>query len=313
MPQAPPFTITVDQEDMEVTAITSATEYVVTRGHNETPITNHGATATVSTKSVSFGEQLTGDRVRAALAYVGIPELETDVADGISLLSPTDDLAGQNVLQHLNLVAEVENGQLFVSRAGVITFRDRHWALRNERTDRATFSDSGTTGTVSFSLPGPVDHDESKLVNVVRITPDSGNTQTTLDQTSIDENFERVLEREWPLASDNDAKAATEWMLLNLKDSRVRIPAVTVHLADNQGTMAALLSMDIGQRYGFTYTPRGGGTPITRSVIVEGLQHDVVPGQHRMQVQFSPADTTTYWRVGVVGYSEAGETTRLTY
>ena len=334
MPQAPPFTVRVGLEDMLVVNVLGPTQYLVRRGQNQTPVTAHPELTAVTTLEVNYGPALSGTRIEQVLDHANVPASSRDIATGVSMMSASPDLAGQNILEHLLLIAEAENGQLFVSESGVITFRDRHWALQNERTDRAVLSDASYTGTAAtayglgtfgsslyggggalpYVLSGPVHHDEALISNVVRVTPNSGNTQTTSDQPSIDAHFERVLEKQWPLASDIDAKGASEWMLYNLKDAKLRIPSVTLNGAASPTTMwPVLLAMEIGQRYGFSYSPRGGGTPITRSVIVEGISHSADPSSHTVTVQFSPADTTTYWRLGTTGYSEMGETTRLSY
>jgi len=260
---------------------------------------------------VSFAQALSGTRITQALQYVGVPAAQMDIGTGVSEMAGTDDLAGSNVLAHIQLIAEAENGRLFVSKDGKITFRDRHWELQNEQSDRATFSDQGTG--IPYVLSGPVTHDESKIANVVRITPSSGNTQTARDQASIDDHFERVLEKSWPLAFDNDAQSAAEWLLFRLKDVQLRIPTITLGGMSKPSIWPTLLNMEIGQRYAFTYTPKGGGTPITRSVIIEGIEHSMSPNEHQVKVQLSPANTTKYWRLGVAGYSELDTTTRLAY
>jgi hypothetical protein len=314
MPRAVPFTIKIDFEELEVTAINSPTTYQVTRGQNGTVAAFHPAGAAVTTLAVSFAQELSGTRIRNVLDMLGVLAADRDIAAGVSLISVSDDLAGTNMLEHLQLIAEAENGRLFVSKSGLITFHDRHWVHQNERSDRATLSDTGAPGTLPYLLDGPVSHDEQLIANVVRVTPDSGNTQSATDQTSIDENFERTLEKQWPLALDTDAEGAADWMLNQLKDTRLRIPQVTLDGRSNAAVMwPLLLGMEIGQRYGFRYTPRGGGTAITRSVIVEGIQHDVTPSTHKVRLQLAPADITAYWRLGVAGYSELGSTTRLTY
>ncbi len=341
LPQAAPFTIKIDQEEMLVESLNPTTQYYVKRGQNETTPTGHAAGAAVTTKVVNFAAQYSGHRIESVLNDAGVPVSRRSIQPGLSFMAASADLAGQNVLEHIQLMAEAENGQLFVSKSGVITFLGRHWPLQYEREDRAVLSDAPSTGTgagattfgqgtfgssvyggagggggntIPYVLSGPVHHDEALISNVVRVTPDSGNTQTTSDQASIDAHFERVLEKQWPLYYDIDAKGTSEWMLSKLKDTKLRIPAVTLNGAANPSVMwPILLAMEIGQRYGFTYSPRGGGTPITRSVIVEGISHSADPSSHTVTVQLSPADTTTYWRLGTGGYSELGTNTRLSY
>jgi hypothetical protein len=139
---------------------------------------------------------------------------DRDVDAGNSLIAASKNLAGESILSHLLLVAEAENGRLFASRDGKVTFRQRHWQFLQERTPRGTFGGGGA-GDVNFlsGTENVLAHDDSQLFNRIRIKHPTGQIVESFDQTSIDAHFERVLEKDWPLASVVEAKDAADYLL----------------------------------------------------------------------------------------------------
>ena len=99
--------------------------------------------------------QLTGARISTVLdrAEVQWPYAR-NLNAGNATLSATAVTFGTNVLGYLNTVNKSEPGQLFVSRDGVLTFKDRHSTLNTS--PGVTFSDqTAVLGAQSYlSFPG---------------------------------------------------------------------------------------------------------------------------------------------------------------
>ncbi len=328
MPQAVPFDITIDTETMTVTEIVNGSQYLVGRTPEQTaetqsinhwhppppPPAAHISGAAVTTTVISFGQAYSGQRITEVLQRIGISAYDIDA--GQALLAPSEDLAGTSPLEHLSNVAEWEQGRFFMSKAGVPTFRDRHYVFKNETSARATFGDAGGSELPYADIP--VTHEAEKIVNIVRITPASGNVQEVRDQASIDANFEQVFDRQWPLADDNEALSAAQYILSRYSSMRVRIPELTL-LPRSSSTLLypVVLGMEIGQRYRVIRRPslHSGitDTAIDKQMIVEGIEHSMSLDNFQTKVQLSLADTTAYWQLGVAGKSELGDTTVITY
>lgn len=322
MPQTVPFEIMVDLEVMTVTSIPSPNTYIVQRSAGtearhtgvHTPI-GHTAGAPVTTTAVSFGQEYSGTRIVNVLQRIGLTPAEYDIDAGQSLLAPSEDLAGQNPLEHLNLVAEVEGGRFFTARDGRITFRDRHDQFKNEQSPRATFGDS--TGEIHYSDVKPT-HDAEKIRNIVRITSADGTVAEVRDEASIDDHFEQVFEKVWPLADANEALAAAQYILGRYSRMQIRVPEILVKGQENPTLdWPHLLALELGQRFRLIRRPtlRSGisGTTIDKEMLVEGVAHQVSPDAMQTRVQLSLADESHYWRLEVVGYGELDSTTRLAY
>lgn len=309
MPQVVPFPITIDGEEMTVTEIVSNLDYRVTR--TAVGSAAHSPGAEVRTTVVSFAQEYTGARIVNVLEHIGYNG-PVDIDTGQTLLAPSDDIAGQAPLEHLQLVAEVEQGRLFTARNGTLTFHSRHNFYANEKTDRAVFGNGG--GSELPYQDVEVTHDDQKIYNIVRITAADGTVYESRDQPSIDDHFERVYEKSWPLADANEAKDAAEYLLSRLSRMQVRIPSLQITgMASPTLMWPVVLALDLGQRFGFKLRPESGTQMIDKTLVVEGVAHTHSLSEMRTSVQFSLADTTHYWQLEVAGYSELSDTTKLAY
>jgi hypothetical protein len=311
LPQAYPFVIQVgaapDIERMNVTGLAGPSQWTVERGIDTVPRTfNIGDP--VRSESVRFAQEQSGTRINNCLDFLGVDTLDRDIDAGNTLIAASDDLVNTAILEHLLLMAECENGRLFVARDGTITFRERHWQFLQELTSRATF---GTT--IPYLGEGVVlAQDDDKLYNRVKITIADGTVVDAFDQQSINDHMERTLELTWPLASAVEAQDAATWMLSRLKQAQLRIPAVTVAITGH--ATAQVLATEVAQRYHLVATPGVHGQAVTDTdVIVEGIAHSVAPGRWTATFELSEPDPTSYWRVEVVGASELDETTVPAY
>jgi hypothetical protein len=310
MPQAVPFEIEVSDQTLNVTEIVDSNTYRVevvgTTG--STTGLQFAAGVAVTTKVMSFGEETTGTRIQNVLRASGLNPSQWDLDTGASLMAASEDLAGQSPLEHCLLAAEMEQGRFFVSRAGLITFRDRWFHYRTETASRATFGD--TTGELPYREI-QITHEDEKIWNVVRITTPSGYVAEARDTASISDYFERVLEKSWPYADDNEADVAASWLLKRFGQMQVRIPSMKVAGGSSPSTLwPVILAMEIGNRYRAIRRPRNDAT-IDKQVIVESIAHTMSLDNLETTVQMSLADTTAYWRLGTAGFGELGSTTVL--
>lgn len=224
-------------------------------------------------------------------------------------------LDGTTILEHMLLMADTENSRFFVDRDGVITFIDRHTQLKSELTSRGTFGDGGGSEYAYAADPAPsVTQDETRLVNTVRITSGDGTVLSATDATSIANYFERTYEKTLPFASNNEAQDCADYTLSRLKDPQTRISELTVKPVASAAVMwPVMLGVEIGQRYTFKLRPKGGGSTITHDVVVDGVSHEVAPKNWNVKLRLVPADTRTYWQLGVVGYGEIDVATVLAF
>jgi len=321
MPQVPPFTITLAgesvlvNEDVTVTEILSSTQYTVTRGD---PAYTHALGMAVTTDAVSFPEAYSGERIQTVLEAVGFDSSWYDLDTGQSLIAPSPDLSGVSPLEHINLVTEAEFGRFFVAKDGTFTFRDRHSIILDHLSEVFTFRDGADTSAneVPFFLNGELSHSEEKLFNRVKITIQGGDYDgqivDMLDQSSIDEHFERIFEKTFPYANLNDADSAARFVLSRNSEAQLRLPGISVKPASDPSVLwPKILAREIGDRLRFQYQPDGGGDEVDMDIAVDGISHAIRPGDHVVTFQCTEVDSTQYWILGMTGYSELDSTTKV--
>lgn len=318
LPQVVPFDITIEdglptEETVTVTAIVSPTSWTVTR--SSTPF-EHAPGSAVTTTAVSFPPALSGERIRQVLEAVGFDSQWYDLDAGQSMIAASEDVSQVNPLEHINLVTDAEFGRFFVSKEGLFTFRDRHSIILDYQTATITFHEPATGSEIPFNLDGELSHSEEKLYNRVRITvkggPYAGAVVDVKDQSSIDNHFERIFEREFPYANLNDAEAAAQYVLLRYAESQIRLPGISVRAALNPSILwPLLLAREIGERVRFRYQPEAGGSEIDKQMSIDGIAHQIAPGDHVVTFQCTEVDSTQYWILGQAGSSELESTTRV--
>lgn len=323
LPQAVPFVVSVagltpewPTEEIEVVEILDDTTWRVLRSAQQT--WEHPIGAAVTTTVVSFAEEQSGTRIRRVLEAVGFGPEWYDVDEGQTPIAASDDLSSTSPLEHISLVAEAEFGRFFAGADGRYVFRDRHASYLGYLEPVIRLSDTpSSTGDpieVLYSLGGDVEHSEEKLYNRVIITIPSGEIADVSDQASIDQHFERVFERSWPYARVVDAEAAALWVLGRSVDHSLRLPSLVVRPVSHPDEWWPLvLSREIGDRGEFALTPDGGGDPILKEVVIDGIEHVRGPGRHEVRFSCTETDPNDYWILGVSGYSELGETTWLAF
>jgi hypothetical protein len=245
--------------------------------------------------SLSYPEQLSGERVAAVCGDVGIP---VDADDGISTIIETASGTSSietTALSHLQNVEETENGRLFVDGEGTVIFQDRHWRLNNATTSVGTIGDG--TGEIPYRETA-LAYDESNIWNKVVITTADGEEEVAEDFDSQDEYFQRTLTRRL-LTNDNaEALAAGEWLVRKYREPEPKLPALPLLPIKATTHWPVVLAATNGQRFTFKRRPESGGT-ISIDGYVEQVAETIVPGTTwDVSVQLSAAGDEAFWILG---------------
>lgn len=250
-------------------------------------------------------ERITAVLARPEVNYTGTTALD----DGVFVLA--DDLItwGSNVLNYCQLVAQSDQGLFFVDRTGVLTFKDRHAFIG--AASAATFGTGGigfsgiTTSYGTDLLYNRVQVERSDPVLADAPEPEP---VTATDATSI-AAYEGTFTLSLPgllLQDDTQAQDLASQLLDIYKDPIYRFEAITVDVHGlSSGNQTTVLGLDIGSVVTVTWTPNRVGTATTRTCIVEGVSHSVMPGTHVMTFTLndsSIAQTGNYWAPGVATY-----------
>lgn len=215
-----------------------------------------------------------GSRIGSVLDTVGWPSSDRTLASGAADLAAVI-LENVPALEHLQSVAETENGRLFVDTSGAVVFKDRRQPY-SATTPNSTYGDgTGEWGYMNIELQ----YGDEQIWNEVRVTRAGGTEQVANSTASQASYLTRTLERSGLLMdSDNEAKDAADFLLSNYKDPAVRVLSLQVWpLALGTGGFAEVLSREIGDRVRIKRRPPGGGAAISQDSFIEGIEHELTP------------------------------------
>lgn len=239
----------------------------------------------LATVGGTFPEQRTDERVTALLDAAEWPVADRDIEEGQSDIQEVL-LAQSTALANLQITEATENGRLFMTADGLVRFIDRHTPILDP-TSLATFGDA--PGELPY-VDLVVSYDDSTLYNRIRVAREGGTTQQADGAASQARHFRRTLGVDTLITSDAEAADAANWLLIRYQDPDVRAEELVVApAADPAALWPVLLALELGDRVTVRKRPLGGGDPMSRDVILEGISWRTVPGRVEWRARLSPA------------------------
>lgn len=236
-------------------------------------------------------EEQSGERVTAVLGNAGVSwPAGTAIDTGISELAA--GTATGNALAYLRQVEESEQGYLYVDRAGVLTFRNRHTTLNNPIAG-TQFSDDG--GGIPYEQVARFSGARSLFNKVTGELEDgtareANNTASQAEFSIRTLGLGTVLLRAVAVLED-----LVEYLLARFAEPLTRVDALTVNLdrlsVADQEKLASFELVDICD---VEFTPPGR-SQFTDELLVQGITHTVtVGGAWRTSLSFEPRDVRSF-------------------
>ena len=238
-------------------------------------------------------EELSGERVTAILdsAAVNWPISERNIATGQELIGDYTIQAGTNPLSYLQSIASAEIGDLFISRDGLVTFKDRYK------------SPAGTAAVIFGPNEIPfanlqVIYGSELLYNQVAIGRQTGGTVTVTDTDSQNLYGTRNLTiSNLPLANDTQLTNIALVYATQYSQPEYRFESLDVTVSKlTAAQQERALSLDLSSIVKIQFTPNNIGDPIERFVEVIRVDHFITPSSHIMTLGFA-ATTNNYFRL----------------
>jgi hypothetical protein len=270
-------------------------------------------------------QQSSGDRIEAVLdrPSVAWPVSRRFISPGKATLGTAVIEPDTNVLDYLQRVELSEPGALFVSSAGIMTFRDR---ADFQTEARIRFSDDDT-GLDFREIQISYGIEEMKNRVTVELAG-GGGSATSVNSVSVTEfgGIDFTLSDSL-LSSLSQAENLAKFLVNTYGDPQVRVDSITVHLGSpgdsiivNQpGTIFTqaltpaqvnrVLRLELGDLVEVFFTPSGIGERIERLVIIDSIEHEINPDEHI--VRFNLSDTRVGFtldsaKLGVLDVSKLG-------
>jgi hypothetical protein len=243
--------------------------------------------------AVTPARELSNDRVNTVLNY---PEINyqgaRNIGTGTSYLGPYAIAQDTEVLNYLQQVTTSEQGYLYVSSAGILTFKGRSSVLNPIA--GATFNTTGS-GLPMQSIENQFG--DELLYNYIITQSPAGAVQTTSSATSI-AAFQTQQYAVTNLLNDTVTEVAAlgNYLLGKYKDPVLRFTGISTQLAalteTNQNICLALDLTSIAT----VVMAYSTGTPATvsQTLIVSGISHSITPQSHIISYNFESTDGNQY-------------------
>lgn len=237
--------------------------------------------------------QLSGARIEAILDR---PEIlyqgPRSIAAGSSTLGAFAIAQDTNCLDYLQLITTSEQGYLYMSENGTLTFKGRTSVL-NPVTG-ATFNTDGT-GIPYQSLINQ--YGDELLYNYIVTQSAAGAAQTNSSATSIalyqsqNLSYLNLLNN-----STSEVNGLGAYLLGKYKDPILRFTGLSTELSALSTTRQNIcLNLDLTDIVTVTKTfATGTPTTFSQTLIVSGVNHSITPGSHIISYTFESTDGNQY-------------------
>jgi hypothetical protein len=243
--------------------------------------------------------ELSSTRVSTVLAYTEIAyQGAKSIGTGSSTLGGTAASADfsidqdTNLLNYLQLITTSEQGYLYMSANGTLTFKGRSSVLNPVAS--ATFNTTGTAIPYQTLIN---QYGDELLYNYVVTQSPAGAAQTTSNAASI-ALYQAQQYALLDLLNSTTAEVASlgNYLLGKYKDPVLRFTGLSTQMAAlSTANQNLLFSLDLTN---VTTVEKNfvTGTPLTDSqtLIISGISHSITPGSHIVSYTFEATDGNQY-------------------
>ncbi len=236
--------------------------------------------------------ELSGARISSVLARPEIEYLGTrQISAGSKDMGAYAVNAGTNTLNYLQLVAKSEQGSLFCSANGALTFQS---ATHTPASDVAyKFADDGTgiPYKTLFNQFG-----DELLYNYIITESPAGGPFVASDLTSqVRYQYQQLALTDLLNSSSGVVETIGTELLSKYKDPKLRWTGLSVQLSGlSLADQQTCLEMDLTYVCDVTKSfDVGAPASVTQTVSVSGIDHSIVPSSHIVTFTFEPSVSVT--------------------
>lgn len=245
--------------------------------------------------TTAFAGEDSGARFSRILTY-GPWNGPSSVPPGNSILQGATALAGKSVMAALLNVVDAEQGNMYVSAIGAVTFEPRHQRYR-QLTDVWTLGEN--TGEQAYDGDGlEVGFDLMQVFNYVQVIRPGGIQVSLADAASALQNFPRgypIQPFVLPVTDDNTPVAAAQYIIGRYRQPHARLTEVTLSPSKSPALWTFATTAKIGDRTAFNRRTQTAPT-VSLDTFIESLSIDwnAKTGDFKRKVEASPSFWQNY-------------------
>lgn len=217
---------------------------------------------------------------------VDYPATSRDIATGTTTLGAYPIAEGTSALEYLRKIQVSEQGRLFVSRNGDLSFDSRLGSTLSG--PAVVFSDVAGSGDTPYKGL-EIDYSTEDVVNRAVVQRTGGVAQTDEDLASQAlYQIQAYTITDALLSTDAQALALAEYLLAPNPEPRFSALSVDLYPLD-AGDKTAVAELDIGDTIEITksYTT-GSPATVTEELAIEGIEHVISTSGHSMTLYTAP-------------------------
>jgi len=254
--------------------------------------------------SIARKTQSALDRFTLLAGFTSYPP--TMISNPASTVATVSDFPSNRlVLQEMQSNNDAENGELFVSNAGVLSFVNRdYWSgSARSNTSQVSFTDTGT-GVFYDHAAVNMGFDADLVRNEVTVAFTSGGNTISVDATSVAAVGVASESVSTYISTSGQAKTLADYLVSIYKNPKLRIEPFVVKGQRNPSyDWPRLLALELLDRFTFIRTP-STGSAVTQDMLLQSIEHRITPGTWETVVNGSARFTGWF----IIGTSLIGGT-----
>jgi hypothetical protein len=249
----------------------------------------------------TVSDELTGARINTVLNYSEVLyQGARDIGTGSSTLGGTASSVdfsitqGTSLLNYLQTVTTSEQGYLFISANGTLTFKGRTQVL-NPNTD-AIFSGDTSVGIPYQTLMNQFG--DELLYNVIVTESPAGGPFTARDNESVAQYQAQTYDQTNLLnASVSEVEGLGQYLLGKYRQPQLRFTGLSTQLlALSSEKQDICFNLELTDVCNVTkHFVAGSPSSVDQTVIVSGISHNISPGSHIITFTFESTDGNAYF------------------
>lgn len=257
--------------------------------------------------TAAHGGDFSGARIDRVLALAEVDfQHPKSIATGLSTLGATT--FGTNVLDYVQRCAKAEAGYLFVSRAGTLTFLDRHQTLFLDA--NGTFVDAHSGAGIGYTRAAQRSTADL-LYNRVTGSSEATGTEQEVNDTDSQEKFMSV--RTLPVgelfnSADTEVEDLLTYLLQRFKDPESRFAEIEINTMARSTANAELIALlELVDVVTVKRKALNIGDITTLTSIVDGINHRITAGSWTTTLRLSNADTRPFLVLNDITFGVLGQ------
>jgi hypothetical protein len=261
----------------------------------------------------------TGTRINTVLDYGEVLyQGPRNIATGSSTLGATATSAdfsiqqGTSVLNYLQQITNAEQGYLFMSADGTLTFTGRSQVLNP--TSAATFTGDDSVGIRYQTLMN--EFGDELLYNVIVTEGPAGGPYTATDNDSVAQYQAQTYSQTDLLNSTaSELQALGNYLLGKYRQPQLRFTGLSTQLlALDDAKQNTCLSLDLTDICNVVkHFATGSPSSVDQTVIVTGVNHNITPGSHIISYTFESTDGNAYFTLNDAIFGTLSTTNLLAF